>query len=331
VFADARTTVVVVTWRGHGLIGRCLDSLGNQTRSHQVLVVDNASTDGTAGVVSAHPLRPRVLRMTRNTGYAGALAAALPQISTPFMAWLNDDAEPEPGWLAALEEALDGDGMAAAAAAVLYAGDGTVSSTGVALTRIGYGRDTTGALPFGFCGGATLLRTDALRAAGGVPRSLFCYYEDTDTSWRLRLSGYRVVAVPSAGVRHVGGASARHGTAIFHRWNERNRLLVLLRCAPAGVAAAELARFAGLTLALPFRRDRPAAPNFTLRLRLQVLLEVTARLPATLAARHRIGRRAAVSRSVLWSTWAGRAADHHCAEGTTLGTRPEDHDLRLEY
>ena len=304
--ADARTTVVVVTWRGHGLIGRCLDALTTQTRAHQVLVVDNASTDGTAGEVSAHPLRPRVLRMTRNTGYAGALAAALPQVSTPFMAWLNDDAEPEPGWLAALEKALDGDDMAAAAASVLYAGDGTVSSTGVALTRIGYGRDTTGALPFGFCGGAALLRTAALRAAGGVAGSLFCYYEDTDTSWRLRLSGYRVLAVPSAGVRHVGGASARHGTAAFHRWNERNRLLVLLRCAPARVAARELARFTGLTLVLPGRRNRPATPNFALRLRLQVLVEVATRLPATLLARHQIGQRATVARAVVWSNWAGR-------------------------
>ncbi len=297
---------MVVTWRGRGLVGRCLDALAAQTRLHHVLVVDNASTDGTADEIAGHPLHPRVLRMTRNTGYAGALAAALPQVSTPLMAWLNDDAEPEPGWLAALEKALDGDDMAAAAASVLYAGDGTVSSTGVALTRIGYGRDTIAALPFGFCGGAALLRTDALRAAGGVPDSLFCYYEDTDTSWRLRLSGYRVLAVPSAGVRHVGGASARHGTAAFHRWNERNRLLVLLRCAPAGVATRELARFAGLTLALPFRRNRPAAPNFALRLRLQVLAEVTARLPTTLLARHQVGRRATVARAAVWSTWAGR-------------------------
>jgi GT2 family glycosyltransferase len=304
--------VVVVTWRGRGLVGRCLDALAAQTRSHRVLVVDNASTDGTAEEITAHPLRPRVLRMARNTGYAGALAAALPQVSTPFTAWLNDDAQPEPGWLAALEQALDKDDTAAAAASVLHAGDGTVTSTGVALTRIGYGRDTTGELPFGFCGGAALLRTEALRAAGGVPGSLFCYYEDTDTSWRLRLAGYRVIAVPAARVRHVGGASAGHGTAAFHRWNERNRLLVLLRCAPAGIAVRELARFAGLTLVLPWRRARAhppgiaAAPNFALGLRLRVLAGITARVPAALVARYRIGRRASVARAVVWSTWAGR-------------------------
>jgi GT2 family glycosyltransferase len=298
--------VVVVTWRGSGLIGCCLDALAAQTRPHRVLVVDNASTDGTAEQLAAHPSRPEVLRLPRNAGYAGALAAALPQVTTSFMGWLNDDAEPAPGWLAALEQALDSDPEAAAAASVLQDRTGEVTSTGVALTRIGYGRDTTGAMPFGFCGGAALLRTDALRAAGGVPGALFCYYEDTDTAWRLRLAGYRVRTVPRARVRHAGGASAGHGSPVFHRWNERNRLLVLLRCAPAGVAARELGRFAALTLVLPWRRNRPAAPNFTLVLRLRVLAEVAARLPATLLARHRIGRRATVARSALWSTWAGR-------------------------
>ncbi|MDQ4102470.1 MAG: glycosyltransferase [Actinomycetota bacterium] len=304
--AGARTTVVVVTWRGRGLIGRCLDALATQTRPHRVLVVDNASTDGSAEEIAGRPVPPRVLRRDRNVGYAGALAAALPQVKTPYMAWLNDDARPEPGWLAALEQALDDDDRAAAAASVLYSGDGTVTSTGVALTRLGYGQDTTGPLPFGFCGGAALLRTDVLRAAGGVSGSLFCYYEDTDTSWRLRLAGYRVIAVPDARVRHFGGASARHGTPIFHRWNERNRLLVLLRCAPAGIAARELARFAALTLILPFRRNRPLTPNFALRLRLRVLAEVAAWLPATLVARHRIAQRATVHRCALWLIWSDR-------------------------
>ncbi|MGH3720604.1 MAG: glycosyltransferase family 2 protein [Pseudonocardiaceae bacterium] len=293
--------MVVVTWRGRGLVGCCLDALAAQTRPHRVLVVDNASTDGTAAEIAAHP----VLRMARNVGYAGALAAALPLVNTPFMAWLNDDAQPEPGWLAALEQALDDDGAAAAAASMLHAPDGVVTSTGVALTRLGYGRDSTGALPFGFCGGAALLRTDTLRAIGGVAGALFCYYEDTDTSWRLRLAGYRVLTVPGARVRHLGGASARHGTAAFHRWNERNRLLVLLRCAPAGVAARELARFTGLTLVLPFRGNNPGTPNFAPPLRLRVLAEVAARLPATLLARHHISRHCAIPRAAIWSTWAG--------------------------
>ncbi|MGH3686230.1 MAG: glycosyltransferase family 2 protein [Pseudonocardiaceae bacterium] len=315
--ASTRTTVIVVTWRGRGLIGQCLDALAAQTRPHRTLVVDNASTDGTAEEIAAHSPRPDVRRMTRNLGYAGALAAVLPQVSTPFMAWLNDDAQPEPGWLAALEQALDDDDTAAAAASVLHTGDGTVTSTGVALTGLGYGQDTIEAMPFGFCGGAALVRTDALRAVGGVPSTLFCYYEDTDTSWRLRLAGHRVVAVAGARVQHVGGATARHGTPSFHRWNERNRLLVLLRCAPARVAARELARFATLTLMLPWRRNHPATPNFAWHLRLRVLAEVAARLPATLLARYRIGRRATLTRAAVWSTWASVSASTRPREETT--------------
>lgn len=299
-----RTTVVVVTWRGAEHIGACLDALAAQTRPHRVLVVDNASADGTAAVLAAHPCRPAVLRLARNTGYAGGLAAA--RVRTRFTAWLNDDAAPEPGWLAALEDALEADPAAAAAAAVLLDGAGRLTSAGVRLTRLGYGVDIEAGEPFAVCGAAALVRTDVLGAVGGVPAGFFCYYEDVDTCWRLRLAGRRVLAVPEARARHVGGASTRHGSAEFHRWNERNRLLVLLRCAPAGVAARELARFAALTLLLPLRRGVPVTPNFAPRLRLRVLGGLLVRLPAALAARARIGRRARVSRRAVWSAWAGR-------------------------
>lgn len=306
-----RTTVVVVTWRGREHVGDCLTALAGQHRPHTTLVLDNASDDGTAGVLAAHPSRPDVLRLARNRGFAGGLVAALARVRTPFVAWLNDDAVPRPDWLAALEDALDADPAAAAATAVLVAPDGSVSSAGVGLTADGHGLDLTAATTvFGFCGGAALLRTDALAAVGGVPGGFFCYYEDTDTAWRLRLAGRHVVAVPAAVAVHRQGVSTRPGSFRFHRWTERNRLLTLLRCAPAAVAAGQLARFAALTAVLPVRRLRnrpvPDAVNFTVRLRLLVLAEVAVRLPATLAARSRIGRHSTVARSTVWRTWAGR-------------------------
>lgn len=332
-----RTTVVVVTWRGRNLIGTCLDALAAQTTPHRVLVVDNASTDGTAAVLAARPVRGalpvRVVRLRRNAGYAGGLAAVLPAVDTSYMAWLNDDAEPEPDWLAALESALDGDPGVAAAGSVLLDGGGAVLSAGVRLTPLGYGADvapggdataseidvtasrTNVTVPgidavgevFGFCGGAALLRTGALRAAGGVPGGFFCYYEDTDTSWRLRLAGHRIVTVPGARVRHRHGASSEPGSERFHRWNERNRLLMLLRCAPAGVALREVARFAAITVALPARRRVPGAANFRVPLRLRVLAEVAVGLPPAVVARIRIGRNATAPRVQLWRRWA-RAA-----------------------
>ncbi|MEC3982584.1 glycosyltransferase family 2 protein [Amycolatopsis sp. H20-H5] len=304
--AESGTTVVVVTWRGAGHLTDCLDALAAQDRPHRTLVVDNAADDATARLLAAHPSAPRVLRLPRNTGYAGAMSAALAEVTTPRMAWLNDDAAPGPGWLAALEDALDAAPLAAAASARLTRPDGSVQSTGVRLTADGHGADLTEPTPdvFGFCGGAALLRTDALRAVGGVPASYFCYYEDTDTAWRLRLAGWDVVSVEKAQVTHLHGASTNPGSPLFHRWNERNRLLTLLRCAPGPVAARELAKFAVLTAVLPLR-GKPEAANFRLGLRAGVLAAVAARLPATLLARAAITRRSTLGRGAVWEAWAG--------------------------
>lgn len=303
--ASPRTTVVVVTWRGREHLTACLDALAGQNRPHRTVVVDNASEDGSAGIATDHPSSPRVLRLPRNAGYAGGIAAALDTVDTEYLAWLNDDAEPSPDWLAVLEDALDTTPEAAAASAALLTAAGAVQSVGVELTADGHGRDVAvpGDPVFGFCGGAALTRTAAVRAAGGVPAGFFCYYEDTDTSWRLRLAGWQVLSVPAAVVAHRHGASTRPGSAAFHRWNERNRLLMLLRCAPAVVALRELARFAALTAVLPARRlaGRPAAgANFRVGLRLRVLAEVLARLPAVIGQRTAISRNSTVGRSVVW-------------------------------
>jgi GT2 family glycosyltransferase len=284
--AVVRTTVVVVTWRGREHITACLDALAAQNRPHRILVVDNASTDGSATLAAAHPARPSILRLPVNVGYAGGIQAAHEVCTTPFMAWLNDDAMPSPGWLAALEDALDADPHAGAASSRLMTTAGEVQSIGVGLTRDGHGVDVTDGKIFGFCGGAALVRTAALRQVGGVPASFFCYYEDTDTSWRLRLAGWHIVPVPSAEVVHKHGATTRPGSALFHRWNERNRLLMLLRCAPLWVATREILRFAAITALLPFKTNAPNAANFRMTLRFRVLFEVLLRLPGCI--RHRL-------------------------------------------
>lgn len=300
----------MVAWRSRDHIVACLDALARQDRPHLTVVVDNASSDGTSELLARHPSGPTVIRLPRNTGYAGGLAAALAEVRTPYVAWLNDDAEPEPGWLGALEDALDADPDAGAASAWLVRPDGQVQSSGVRLTRQGYGADAADREVFGFCGGAALLRTEALHAVGGIPADFFCYYEDTDTSWRLRLAGWRILSVPAARARHRHGASTDLGSTSFHLWNERNRLSMLLRCAPDPVAVRELARFAAITVALPVRRllghPVPAAPNFRVTLRLRVLGEVLVRLPTTLRQRQQAGRSASHPRHEVWARWAGR-------------------------
>src|SRR5687767_13516210 len=119
---SARVTVVVVTWQGAHLLGPCLDSLAAQTLPHDVVVVDNDSTDGTTELLADRP-GVRVIRNDANLGFAGGAQQGLEAADGEFVAFLNNDAVAEPTWLAALVAALDGrPDVAAVTSQLLLAG-----------------------------------------------------------------------------------------------------------------------------------------------------------------------------------------------------------------
>lgn len=212
--------------------------------------------------------------------------------------------------------AVDAQGDAGAAGG---ATDGVelVNSTGNEVTRSGNGRDRDWLVPadgdaggsaarpagevFGFCGGAAALRAEALDAVGLFDESLFMYYEDTELSWRLRRAGWRVRYAPDAVVRHAHAASSGTGSALFRSTNERNRLLVALRAAPAGVAARALARtIAGTARAVLGALRRPdAAHRAEARRRLGSLGAALRSAPANLRLRRRLDREALVPRRAV--------------------------------
>jgi GT2 family glycosyltransferase len=299
-----RVTVVVVTWQGAHLLGPCLDSLARQTLSHDVLVVDNASTDDTTAVLAAHP-DVRVIRNDSNLGFAGGAQQGLEGATGEWVAFLNNDAVAEPGWLDALLTAARANPGVAAVTSLLLIADTEpprVNNAGVVLLPTLYGTDrAAGADParvaepaevFGFSGGAALLRRAAARAVGGFPVRFFLYYEDTDLSWRLRLRGWSIRYEPAAVVHHRHAASSDVSSALFAFHNERNRLLTLARCAPAGAAAGAWARFVLTTASLAVRQvhtRRPQQPrNLRIGLRIRVLLSAIRLLPWALGARARI-------------------------------------------
>ena len=315
--SEADVVVLVVTWRGREFIGECLDSLARQDHPHRVLVVDNASDDGTADLLAEHWPQHAVVRNAQNLGFAGGVASGLRHVDAPLVALLNDDAVAEPGWLTALVTALEERPAAAAATSLVLLQDGSVvNNAGNVLVGDLYGADRgfgahpeTVAAPaevFGFSGGAALLRTAAVREVGGLAADLFLYYEDTDLSWRLRLRGYDVVYVPGARVRHRHSASSDQRSRLFARYNERNRLLVLLRCAPLRSAAWQLLKFLLVTLSITLRRGKRSEPTPWQQdpgLRAAVAVEVLRLLPPTLRARREITRLSAVSRTVLLDRW----------------------------
>jgi GT2 family glycosyltransferase len=315
--ASAVATVVVVAWNGADLIGACLDAVAAQELpdSYVISVIDNASSDSTAAVVAAHPIGAQLVTLERNIGFAGAADLAVRSAATPFVVVLNQDARPEPGWLGALLAPLlapDSARIAAVTSKVLLVRDGHLNNAGVVVAADGYGRDRGFGEPddgrfgsaddvFAFSGTAAALRVLAARDVGSFDASFFLYYEDTDLSWRLQLGGWRIRYEPAAVVRHVHAASSDLSSVSFAFYNERNRLLMLVKCAPISLVAQEIARFVAITLLLPVRRlrrvDIPSAHQFRTPVRLHVLASFARLLPGALAKRRAVSRMAQRTRA----------------------------------
>lgn len=107
---------------------------------------------------------------------------------------------------------------------------------------------------FAWCGGGVLFRPEYLLDAGLFDERFFLYYEDTDLSWRGRARGWRYRTAPASVIRHLHAASSVEGSEVFAYHVERNRLLMLVKNAPARLAAQQVWRYL-LTTASYARRD----------------------------------------------------------------------------
>jgi GT2 family glycosyltransferase len=107
---------------------------------------------------------------------------------------------------------------------------------------------------FAWCGGGVLFRPEYLRDAGLFDERFFLYYEDTDLSWRGRARGWRYRTVPTSVIRHLHAASSVEGSEVFAYHVERNRLLMLVKDAPARLTASQVWRYLLVTASYA-RRD----------------------------------------------------------------------------
>jgi GT2 family glycosyltransferase len=310
----ARTTVIIPTYNGAGLLPACLDALAAQTvGGFATLVVDDGSTDATVRLLAERYPAVRVLPLGRNMGLAAAVNRAIDASQGDHVVLLNNDAEPAPGWLAALLATAARWPAAAAVASRLRlhdrrdrlhsAGD-TYSVAGLPGNRgvwqvdgPAYDREEE---VWAACAGAALYRRAALEAVRQegqiLDESLFMYCEDVDLGWRLRLRGYACVYAPGAVVYHR--LSATGGGPLASYWCGRNFARVLLKNVPAPLLRRYGRRMArahlGLTVEALRHAREPAA-----RARLRGQLRALADLPAVLRQRRAIQRAATADPAAL--------------------------------
>ena len=212
----------------------------------ELIVVDNASGDGTPERVRALAPDAKLIETGANPGFAAACNLGAEQASGELLLLLNPDAVPQPGFRAAIEAPLaDGRGWSAWMGLVAEEGGATVNSAGgvVHFTGIAWAGGVGAPLELsaqrarevGFASGACLaIPLAEWRRVGAMPPEFFLYEEDVDLSLRVRLAGGRVGVEPAARVEHSyefakGPAKWRH--------LERNRWAVLIRTYPAPLLA----------------------------------------------------------------------------------------------
>jgi len=229
-----RVSVVIVSYNACGDLHDCLASLARRVSlPHEILVVDNGSSDGSPAMVRRDYPGVRLIENAENLGFAAANNRGLTKARAPYALILNSDAEVQAGAVEAMAGLLDARPGVAIVGPRTLNPDGTPQvSFGPALTPFAEWRQrrrvravqarhpaTLRALdaetrheanPFWVSGSCFLARREALAAVGGFDEGFFLYEEDVDLCLRVRAAGWQIVFTPEAAVCHRLGASMRH-------------------------------------------------------------------------------------------------------------------------
>ncbi len=246
--SQPQVTVVVPTLSGGPALVECLQSLERQSRrDFELILVDNSGR-GLAREIDAPRLVSYTIENQRNLGFGAAINQGFRLSRSPYLVTLNDDAAAAPGWLEALLDTIErrqDAGMCASrvmlsgecrldSAGMLISADGSSKQRGHGLAPGEFSKEEEVLLP---SGSAALYRREMLEEIGLFDEDFFLYCEDTDLGLRARWAGWNCLYVPSALVEHRYSHSAGRASPLKAFFVERNRLFVVAKNFPAGMAA----------------------------------------------------------------------------------------------
>lgn len=249
-------SVVVINWNGGETVLRCMAALAGQVdRDFEIVLVDNASSDGSPERVRERYPEVELVQLDRNYGFAEGCNRGIERAHGDWVLTLNSDAFADPRWIRELRAAAqvaESDVGMLQSHVVFEDRPDVTNSTGILLSRHGgfidrdYNRpDRAGrSVEEVFCptaGAAGYRRTMLLQTrlpSGFFDRTFFMYYEDVDLGWRCQLAGWRALYIPTALVRHrFQGSSRRHGELFVPTHCMRNRARTMLKNGSVGMFA----------------------------------------------------------------------------------------------
>ncbi len=240
-----RFSVIIVNYNAGPRLAKCLRHLAAQTVAPvETIVYDNASDDGSIGALADDFPEVTVVHGDSNIGFAAANNRAAAEAKGDWLVFLNPDAYAQPDWLEAIAAGIEDypDSAAFGSLQLDDADPSRVDGAGDVYHAVGLAyrghfqqlRDTAPGVGecFAPCAAAAAYRRDTFESLGGFDERFFCYCEDVDLGFRLRLAGGRAAQLPSAVVRHEGSAvTGRHSDfTVYH--GTRNRIWMAYKNTP---------------------------------------------------------------------------------------------------
>lgn len=237
-------SVVIPHWNAIQHLQTCLDALARQTYpSIEVILVDNASSDGSQAYVRENYPSVILIELPENRGFTGACNAGIQAAKGEYVALLNNDTEVDPNWAAAVVDAFERHPEVGSVASKMllfdkrdhihtagdfFTKDGRAGNRGVWERDSGqYDREE---YVFSACGGSSVYRRKMLDEIGLLDDDFFFSLEDVDLGWRAQLAGWRCLYTPHAIVYHHLAATGGGVTASYY--DGRNLISVLAKDYP---------------------------------------------------------------------------------------------------
>jgi GT2 family glycosyltransferase len=249
-----KVSVVILNWNGENFLRKFLPVVveNSAIEGVEVVVADNASTDGSMDYVSASFPTVRTMIFDKNYGFAGGYNKVLANIDSEYYILLNSDVEVGPGWLLPLMSYMDSHtDVAACQPKILSYNDKTVfehaGAAGGFIDYLGYpfcrgrilgkvekdeGQYDTVADIFWATGACLMVRSEVFKKLGGLDDEFFAHMEEIDLCWRMRSRNMRIVCIPESVVYHVGGGALNVEHPRKTYLNFRNNLLLLYKNLP---------------------------------------------------------------------------------------------------
>lgn len=247
-----KIAIVILNYNGEAMLRRYLPSVVKNSGSADIIVADNASTDGSLVLLRAEFPSVGIIENDHNYGFAEGYNRALAKVEAEYYVLLNSDVEVTEGWLEPLLSFMKSKADCAACQPKLRSASSRdmfeyAGACGGLIDRYGYpycrgrifgtierddGQYDDPTEVFWASGAALFIRSADYKAAGGLDARFFAHNEEIDLCWRLKIMGRKVYCVPSSVVYHVGGGTLPKNNPAKTYLNFRNNLTMLYKNLP---------------------------------------------------------------------------------------------------